>query len=426
MSVGELGEEYVGEHGGEYVDFICERSQQSICLAGVTYQPHELAARQNELEQQLAQQCVQAPDEVVAQLRFELELLVFLRTWFDDNQELEVKTSGSTGTPKVMSVSKERMMNSARLTLEFLQLERGDRALLCMPLEYIAGKMVVVRALVGGLDLQVVAPCGHPLQKVAADLDFAAMIPLQVYNSLQKPGERARLAAVKQLIIGGGAIDAALEQELRSFPHKVWSTYGMTETLSHIALRRLNGSEASQFYQPFAQVKLSLSPEDTLVIEAPQVSAQTLVTNDIVVFNNQGQFRIKGRKDNVINSGGIKLQIEELEAQLKALQPQWDFLISSQPHPKFGQVVVLLLTKRSLPSELGELSDLSDSNELSELSEQSSVRAFLQTQLRALTRFARPKRYLLVDELPRTGTNKPDRAAAQRLAQRAQAELFTA
>lgn len=422
--MGELGEEYVGEHGGEYVDFICERSQQSICLAGVTYQPHELAARQNELEQQLAQQCAHAPDEVVAQLRFELELLVFLRTWFDDNPELEVKTSGSTGTPKVMSVSKERMMNSARLTLEFLQLKRGDRALLCMPLEYIAGKMVV-RALVGGLDLQVVAPCGHPLQKVAADLDFAAMIPLQVYNSLQKPGERARLAAVKQLIIGGGAIDAALEQELRSFPHKVWSTYGMTETLSHIALRRLNGPEASQFYQPFAQVKLSLSPEDTLVIEAPQVSAQTLVTNDIVVFNDQGQFRIKGRKDNVINSGGIKLQIEELEAQLKALQPQWDFLISSQPHPKFGQVVVLLLTKRSLPSELGELSDLSDPNELSELSEQSSVRAFLQTQLRALTRFARPKRYLLVDELPRTGTNKPDRAAAQRLAQRAQAELFT-
>ena len=419
----------MGEHGGEYVDFICERSQQSICLAGVTYQPHELAARQNEIEQQLAQQCVQAPDEVVAQLRFELELLVFLRTWFDESPELEVKTSGSTGTPKVMSVSKERMMNSARLTLEFLQLKRGDRALLCMPLEYIAGKMVVVRALVGGLDLQVVAPCGHPLQKVAADLDFAAMIPLQVYNSLQKTSERARLAAVKQLIIGGGAIDAALEQELRSFPHQVWSTYGMTETLSHIALRRLSGPEASQFYQPFAHVKLSLSPEETLVIEAPLVSAQTLVTNDIVVFNEKGQFRIKGRKDNVINSGGIKLQIEELEAQLKALQPQWDFLISSQPHPKFGQVVVLLLTKRSLPSELGELSDLSDSNELcelSELSEQSSVRAFLQTQLRALTRFARPKRYLLVDELPRTGTNKPDRAAAQRLAQRAQAELFTA
>lgn len=408
------------------MDFICERSQQSICLAGVIYQPHELAARQNELEQQLAQQCAQAPDEVVAQLRFELELLVFLRTWFDDSPELEVKTSGSTGTPKVMSVSKERMMNSARLTLEFLQLKRGDRALLCMPLEYIAGKMVVVRALVGGLDLQVVAPCGHPLQKVAADLDFAAMIPLQVYNSLQEPGERARLAAVKQLIIGGGAIDAALEQELRSFPHQVWSTYGMTETLSHIALRRLNGPEASEFYQPFAHVKLSLSPEDTLVIEAPLVSAQTLVTNDIVVFNDKGQFRIKGRKDNVINSGGIKLQIEELESQLKALQPQWDFLISSQSHPKFGQVVVLLLTKRSLPSELGELSDLSDPNELSEKSEQSSVRAFLQTQLRALTRFARPKRYLLVDELPRTGNNKPDRAAAQRLAQRAQAELFTA
>lgn len=179
----------------------------------------------------------------------------------------------------------------------------------------------------------------------------------------------------------------------------------MTETLSHIALRRINGPEASLFYQPFAQVQLSLSPENTLVIDAPLVAEQQLVTNDIVVFNEQGQFRIKGRKDNVINSGGIKLQIEELEAKIKALAPCWDFQISAQEHPKFGQVVVLLITRSSLPAT-------------------AVVTSYLEQVLQDLPRFERPKRYVVLEALPRTGTNKPDRASARRLAQAASSELF--
>lgn len=387
------------------MDFICKRSEQSILCEGKRYLPQDLLLWQEELKAKL--NIESADSDLASQLRFKLDLVKFLQTWFDDSPELTVKTSGSTGTPKLMHVSKERMINSAMLTLEFLQLQRGASALLCMPLEYIAGKMVVVRALVGGLDLYTVAPCGHPLQRFTDKrFSFAAMIPLQVFNSLQVATEAQSLKDIEQLIIGGGAIDEAMERQLHTFPHHVWSTYGMTETLSHIALRRLNGPKASSFYQPFSHVSLDLTKEGTLVIDAPLVSEQRLVTNDIVVFNDQGQFRIKGRKDNVINSGGIKLQIEEIEAKIKAMQPSWDFQISAQPHPKFGQMVVLLLTQESLPVDR-------------------TPQEYIEAALSGLERYERPKRFMVVASLPRTGTNKPDRAQAKRLAQEASLELFS-
>lgn len=164
------------------------------------------------------------------------------------------------------------------------------------------------------------------MKDVNEEITFAAMVPMQVYNTLQVPEERERLCHIRHLIIGGGAIDAALEKELKSFPGNIaiWSTYGMTETLSHIALRRINGDEASKWYQPFDSVHISQTEEGCLVIDAPQVCAETLVTNDIVeiepyIYNKveKLRFRIKGRKDNVICSGGIKIQIEEVEAFLK-------------------------------------------------------------------------------------------------------------
>lgn len=170
------------------------------------------------------------------------DLQAFLAEWHDPSPFLEVQTSGSTGTPKRMRVRKDRMLNSARLTYDYLGLKKGDKALLCMPLRYIAGKMMVVRSLYAGLDLEVCEPSGHPLADWGdTPLRFAAMIPLQVYNTLRVPEERKRLEQTDILIIGGGAIDAALEQEIRQMPNTVYSTYGMTETLSHIALRRLNG-----------------------------------------------------------------------------------------------------------------------------------------------------------------------------------------
>ena len=157
------------------------------------------------------------------QQEFLQSLEAFLQEWHNDEPTVWVHTSGSTGTPKPMQVEKERMMASARLTCSFLGLKEGDSALLCMPLQYIAGKMVVVRSLIANLKLIPVTPCGHPLKDLKEAPTFAAMIPMQVYNSLQVPEERALLKEIKQLIIGGGAIDDQLANELKDFPNAVWS-----------------------------------------------------------------------------------------------------------------------------------------------------------------------------------------------------------
>ncbi|MBK5722787.1 AMP-binding protein [Dysgonomonas sp. Marseille-P4677] len=273
---------------------------------------------------------------------FHYSLYLFLKDWFSRSPFLKVQTSGSTGIPKEILVEKERMMRSAELTCSFLSLKEGDKALLCMSLDYIAGKMMVVRALIAGLDLYPVAPSGNPLREITVAFDFAAMIPMQVYNSLQSEIEREQLAKIKNLIIGGGAIDPKLQKNIESFPNKIYSTYGMTETLSHIALRKLNGNDASDSYIPFSSVTLSLSEDNTLVIDAPLVASERLYTNDIAEIGADGNFRIIGRKDNIINSGGIKIQIEKIEELIQPLL-SCNFAVTSYPDPKFGEIVVLVV-----------------------------------------------------------------------------------
>ena len=318
-----------------------------------------------------------------------MSLEEFLLEWRSDSPYVEVKTSGSTGEPKRMMVEKRRMMNSARITCDFLGLKPGDTALLCMSLDYIAGKMMVVRSIERNLKLITVEPSGHPLAE-DSKYDLVAMVPMQVYNSLQVPEEKERLMQIKHLIIGGGAIDETMEEELRDFPNAIWSTYGMTETLSHIALRRLNGKEASEWYEPFPSVKVRLNDEGSLVIDAPEVCEETLVTNDIAEIEASGRrFRILGRKDNVICSGGIKIQTEEVERTLK---PYLDapYMISKRPDPKFGEIVVLLTE-----------GDISDAREACE---------------RILPKYQQPKDYLRVDRIPLTETGKPARKEAEKLA----------
>lgn len=271
-------------------------------------------------------------------------------------------------------------------------LQKEDSALLCMPLQYIAGKMVVIRALVAGLDLLPVTPSGHPLKDLTKAPVFAAMIPMQVYNSLQVPEEKTILQQIRHLIIGGGPIDSQLNAALKDFPHAVWSTYGMTETLSHIALRRLNGPEASDWYTPFESIQIRLSKENTLVIYAPEICEKELVTNDIAEINGQNQFRILGRKDNTINTGGVKVQIEQVEAALKE-HLSVPFLITSAPDEKFGEIIVLL-AEGQLPDDIE------------------------QTCTHQLPPYWRPKRFVPVFKLPLTETGKPDRAIAKLLAQK--------
>ena len=223
------------------------------------------------------------------------------------------------------------------------------------------------------------------------------MVPMQVYNTLQVPEEKERLMQIRHLIIGGGAIDEAMEAELRHFPHAVWSTYGMTETLSHIALRRLNGPEASDWYTPFPSVKISQNADGCLVIDAPEVCSEPLITNDIVEImpsplgEGQGEvslFRILGRKDNVICSGGIKIQIEEVERQLRP-HLSAPYLITKRPDEKFGEVAVLL-------------------------TEGPTAEARMVCE-RVLPKYHQPKDYIHVAQIPLTETGKPARKIAESL-----------
>lgn len=314
----------------------------------------------------------------------------FVSDWQSDSPTLLVHTSGSTGKPKPMLVEKRRMEASARITCGFLGLRAGDTALLCMPLDFIAGKMVVVRSLVWGLRLMAVEPSGHPLKGLTESPTFAAMVPMQVYNSLKVEEERRLLRDIKHLIIGGGAINRDMAEALRGFPNAVWSTYGMTETLSHIALRRLSGAEASEWYEPFDGVGVTTSADGCLVIDAPAVCAQPLVTNDIAEIAPDGRhFRIRGRRDNVVCSGGLKLQIEEMEARL---QPHLNvpYMISKRPDDKFGEAVVLLAVTDDMES-------------------------VCEVCRKHMPRYEQPRYFLAVSELPMTPTGKPARAEAMKL-----------
>lgn len=356
---------------------VFDRKQQCLLLEGKEYTSEDI------------RQLIAGGAEVHSPALWDLYL--FLNEWFNASPVITVYTSGSTGTPKELIVRKDQMMQSARLTCEFLNLKEGQSALLCMNLRYIGAMMVVVRSLVAGLNLIVRPASGHPLADIKEPLGFVAMVPLQVYNTLQIPEEKERLKQTDILIIGGGAVDEALEAEIKHLPTAVYSTYGMTETLSHIALRRLNGTSASEHYYPFSSVKLSLSAENTLIIDAPLVCDGILQTNDIARIYPDGSFMILGRKDNVINSGGIKIQAEEIEKVLRPFIPL-PFVITSVPDHRLGQAVTLLIA--------GQL----DTKEIEDK---------LQTILEP---YYRPRYILTTDCIPQTKNGKISRAECRALA----------
>lgn len=357
---------------------IFDRQQQRLLLEGKEYAPEDIFRL-------VAEGAGNCPPAL-------WDLYLFLNEWFDASPVITVHTSGSTGVPKGLVVRKDRMMQSARLTCEFLNLQAGDTALLCMNLRYIGAMMMVVRSLVAGLNLVVRPASGHPLSDVEVPLKFAAMVPLQVYNTLRVPAERKRLEHTDILIIGGGAVDDSLEAELKTIPIAAYSTYGMTETLSHIALRRLNGEAASKCYYPFPSVELSLSAENTLIVKAPLICDDVLQTNDIACLCSDGGFTIAGRKDNVINSGGIKIQAEEMENRLQPFIPV-PFAVTAVPDPRLGQALTLLIAGKPDIKEL-----------------ENKLQAVLET-------YYRPKHIFITELIPQTENGKIDRTGCRILAQ---------
>ena len=263
---------------------------------------------------------------------FEIPVGDFLLDWFDPKSFIEMETSGSTGLPKKVMVDKQAMVNSALASGDFFELFPGNTALHCLPVKYVAGKMMLVRALILGLDLDFVAPSSHPLANNEKKYDFVAMVPLQAQNSLKE------LVNVKKLIVGGAKINANLEKSLMQLPTQVFETFGMTETISHIAAKRV-GEKA---FTVLPNVTISYDENNCLVLHAPRISDEVIITNDLVELVDENKFIFLGRRDNMINSGGVKLIPELIEFILASkISPR--FFIHSKEDAILGEKVILII-----------------------------------------------------------------------------------
>lgn len=277
----------------------------------------------------------------------------FLTDWLDANTTITVKTSGSTGNPKSISLKKDQMVNSALATREFFGLKAGERALLCLSADFIAGKMMLVRAMVLGLELDSVNPTSQPMAGISKSYDFVAMVPLQLENSLKA------LNQIKILIVGGAAMSHTLKAQVQAQAQTqdgmaaIFETYGMTETITHVAVKKLVPSaskggttvataDRSRNFRALPHVHFSADDRGCLIIHATSVSDNPVVTNDLVKLISDTEFEWFGRFDNIVNSGGVKLVPEQIEAKLIPIIAN-RFFLAGIPDDKLGQKLVLLV-----------------------------------------------------------------------------------
>lgn len=315
----------------------------------------------------------------------EISIGIFIQQWLDEKDYVKVKTSGSTGKPKTVKLRKTHMINSAQATGTFFKLGEKNTALLCLSANYIAGKMMLVRALTMGWNLHVVAPEKDAITQYDNDYDFVAMVPYQVMHSIND------LAKVKKLIIGGGPISTELEEKLQQVTTEIFATYGMTETITHVAVRRLNGPARATEFSGLPGVRFTTDDRGCLVINAPHVAEEAVVTNDMVELHSPTRFSWLGRIDNVINSGGVKIFPEQLEKILEAFI-DIPFIIASEADEALGERVILIL----------------------EHDGQKSLTNYSQA-FEHLPKFERPKKVYTLSKFPYTETSKIKRAEVIRV-----------
>ena len=272
---------------------------------------------------------------------YQVSLGHFIVQWIDLSPEISLQTSGSTGTPKTVLMSKQAMVNSALATGDYFKLKPGDSALSCLPFEYIAAKMMFVRAYVLGLELDCIKPSSNPLETLSRNYDFCAMVPLQLENSLEY------LHQIKTIIVGGAKLSNGLKIKLKNSSSSIYETFGMTETVSHIAVKNI--SQSSTFFEVLPFVSIGVDERNCLTINAPHLVSTPIQTNDVVKLNSKTTFEWIGRFDTIINSGGIKIAPEQLEQQLEGFIKE-RFFITSQKENSLGETVVIVI-ERSTPYE---------------------------------------------------------------------------
>ncbi len=315
-----------------------------------------------------------------------LQMASFINEWLSPDPYIKLQTSGSTGKPKSILIEKNKMLYSAARTAEYFNFKEEEKALLNLPINYIAGKMMIVRALLSGLNLICINPSQNPIASLQLDIeiDFAAMIPLQLQQAINMPS----LSQIKRILLGGGPVSSELEKEVQKINTEVYHGYGMTETLSHIALRSVNGKDASLSYKALNGITLGLDARNCMTITAPDLSDETLITNDVVSLTRVNEFIWKGRYDNVIISGGIKLFPEEIESKLQTLITN-RFYIAGIKDVRWGQKLVLII--EGAPFNKNTISSLNRSME------------------DMLAKYEVPKEIYFIDHFIEAGNGKIDR-----------------
>jgi O-succinylbenzoic acid--CoA ligase len=311
--------------------------------------------------------------EIPASTDFEASTLSFLTQWLGNETHFALQTSGSTGEPKKIQVTREQLTASAKSTLQALSIPEKAKAFICLPTQYIAGIMMLVRCLEGNLHMTIVEPSADPLENFTDEsFDFMAMVPYQAEEIMNKRGLQG-IHSIKKIILGGAPLSSALQTRLKDAHVSVYLTYGMTETLSHIALQKISGSDRQDFLTALPSVVLTQDERGCLCIEAPYLT-EKIATNDLVEFVTSTSFRWLGRWDNVINSGGIKLFPEKIEQAISRVFDQLglhpNFFVTGIPHDTLGSRAILLIESNSTIDETTFRTILSESLKSVELPKQ--------------------------------------------------------
>ncbi len=348
---------------------------QSLTLNGKKYHSGEIKALSEEKLNRL-------PEE-----HWETKLFGFLGEWFNDSPTIIARTSGTTGKPKAIKIEKDKMLQSAMMTIRYLQLLPNDAALLCLSCGHIAGKMMVVRAFAGGLSLVSCEPCSNPLMQIpeSQKIDFAAFVPLQVKEILSSFKTSNQFKQIKNVLIGGAPISPELKNWLHRMPNAIYETYGMTETISHVALKKLSKESNEDYFTLLNGITVESNEQDCLVIHAPYLSPEPIITSDIAELKDNRHFKWLGRADNVVNSGGVKLIPEVLEEKIRHLTSRRFFFAGKQDE-KLGERLLLVIE-----------GDVYSEDELIELRKELS---------KALDKYELPKEILFVSRFRETPEGK--------------------
>jgi o-succinylbenzoate---CoA ligase len=289
----------------------------------------------------------------------ETSALTFCRDWLNGKENFILQTSGSTGSPKKISVTRDQLQTSAKITVDYLGLKKEDTALVCIDVRYIAGIMMLVRSLETGMDMYVVEPTANPFAGISSStkIDFAALVPYQVQAILKSDNKHRFNEGV--CLIGGAPLPKKTIDELQLFSGAFYATYGMTETLSHIALQRLNGENPEKYFQVLTGISIRVDERGCLVIHAPHLNPDPIKTNDLVELIDHNKFIWLGRADTIINSGGVKIIPEKIERVLELIFEQLEiknrFFITGLPHSELGEAVSLLIEGEKLSEDKEQL-----------------------------------------------------------------------